>query len=370
MANKKISEYTALGAAPATNDIVPIVDVSDTTDAASGTTKKITITNLLTNTYQPGGNDVAIADGGTGASTATAAFDNLAPTTTQGDIIYHNGTDNVRLAKGTAKQVLQMNTGATAPEWSSSVLDVQTFTSSGTWTKPNFGTTAFIQVWGGGGSGGKTTADVTAGGGGGGAYVQRFIALSSLGGTETVTIGAGGAAKSTDGSGNVGGNSTFGSWVTAYGGGGGFGNGNGGGGGGGGAFSAGVTSAGTTGGNGGAPITPLGLGGSSGNPGVMNVDGGGGGGGAANTVGGASTNGGGGGGGANVSTGGKSINGGGGGGGADDGPGGVSLFGGNGGAGVASGAGVAGSVPAGGGGGSKTGNSGAGGDGKIIVTVF
>lgn len=63
------------------------------------------------------GTDLAIGNGGTGQSTATAAFDALAPTTTQGDIIYHNGTDNVRLAKGTASQVLTMNSGATAPEW-------------------------------------------------------------------------------------------------------------------------------------------------------------------------------------------------------------------------------------------------------------
>ena len=60
---------------------------------------------------------VPIADGGTGQASATAAFDALAPTTSQGDLIYHNGTDNVRLAKGTAAQVLKMNSGATAPEW-------------------------------------------------------------------------------------------------------------------------------------------------------------------------------------------------------------------------------------------------------------
>ena len=60
---------------------------------------------------------VAIANGGTGATTATAAFDALAPTTTQGDTIYFNGTDNVRLPKGTAGQALVMNSGATAPEW-------------------------------------------------------------------------------------------------------------------------------------------------------------------------------------------------------------------------------------------------------------
>ena len=34
-----------------------------------------------------------------------------------GDVLYYNGTDYVRLAKGTATQVLAMNAGATAPEW-------------------------------------------------------------------------------------------------------------------------------------------------------------------------------------------------------------------------------------------------------------
>jgi len=34
-----------------------------------------------------------------------------------GDIMYHNGTDWIRLAKGTAGQTLKMNAGATAPEW-------------------------------------------------------------------------------------------------------------------------------------------------------------------------------------------------------------------------------------------------------------
>ncbi len=34
-----------------------------------------------------------------------------------GDIIYHDGTKFVRLAIGTAGQVLTVNTGATAPEW-------------------------------------------------------------------------------------------------------------------------------------------------------------------------------------------------------------------------------------------------------------
>jgi hypothetical protein len=62
---------------------------------------------------------VPIASGGTGQTTATAAFDALAPTTTAGDVIYFNGTDNVRLGIGTAGQALVVNSGATAPEWGS-----------------------------------------------------------------------------------------------------------------------------------------------------------------------------------------------------------------------------------------------------------
>ena len=61
---------------------------------------------------------VAIANGGTGASTKAAAFNALSPMTAAGDIIY-GGTDGTgtALAKGTAGQVLTMNAGATAPEW-------------------------------------------------------------------------------------------------------------------------------------------------------------------------------------------------------------------------------------------------------------
>ena len=43
---------------------------------------------------------------------------NVATTiTTQGDILYRDGSGLQRLAKGTANQELRMNSGATAPEW-------------------------------------------------------------------------------------------------------------------------------------------------------------------------------------------------------------------------------------------------------------
>lgn len=62
---------------------------------------------------------LGIANGGTGQTTATAAFDALAPTTTKGDIIVSDGTDNVRLAVGTTNgHVLTVdNTTATGVKW-------------------------------------------------------------------------------------------------------------------------------------------------------------------------------------------------------------------------------------------------------------
>jgi len=62
---------------------------------------------------------VPISSGGTGQTTQTAAFDALAPTTTQGDVSYYNGTDNVRLGIGTPGQALIVNSGGTAPQWGS-----------------------------------------------------------------------------------------------------------------------------------------------------------------------------------------------------------------------------------------------------------
>jgi hypothetical protein len=61
---------------------------------------------------------VAIANGGTGQTSATNAFDALSPTTTKGDLIVSNGTDNVRLAVGTDSYVLTTDsTTATGVKW-------------------------------------------------------------------------------------------------------------------------------------------------------------------------------------------------------------------------------------------------------------
>jgi len=62
---------------------------------------------------------LGIANGGTGQTTAVAAFDAIAPTTTKGDLILHDGADNVRLAVGgTNGHVLTVDSStATGVKW-------------------------------------------------------------------------------------------------------------------------------------------------------------------------------------------------------------------------------------------------------------
>lgn len=224
-----------------------------------------------------------------------------------------------------------------------SSVSAQIFSGSGTWTRPASGTIVMVRAWGAGGSG-SSAASGTSGGGGGGAYVERFLPFASLGATETVTIGVGGASTATA-VGNPGGNTTFGALVTAYGGGGGHNS--TGGGGGGGAFSAGTSPTGGTLGGGAGGVGAPGS--------IPTSEHGGAGGGHANQVGGNSMFGGAGGGGSNS----FSVA-----------AGGTSLFGGNGGA-SAGINGVAGSIPGGGGGGTfSLGNSGPGGDGRCEVYVW
>jgi len=90
--------------------------------------------------------------------------------------------------------------------------DVQTFNADGTWTKPTAGnyTYARVQAWGAGGSGARSVATDPASGGGGGEYCEKIYLLSALGSTESVIVGTGGAAvTSSSANGNDGEDTTF-----------------------------------------------------------------------------------------------------------------------------------------------------------------
>ena len=86
---------------------------SNTTLARSGAGDLTIEGNAI---YRAGGTDVAIADGGTGAGTATAGFDALSPMSAEGDIIYGGTSGTVtRLGKGSDDQVLTLASGV--PSW-------------------------------------------------------------------------------------------------------------------------------------------------------------------------------------------------------------------------------------------------------------
>jgi hypothetical protein len=86
MADTKITALTALTAADPINDVIPIVDVSDTTMAASGTTKKISVNNILSSSPTASGaltvTGLVTAGSATITGDLTVRTDKLAVTST------------------------------------------------------------------------------------------------------------------------------------------------------------------------------------------------------------------------------------------------------------------------------------------------
>ena len=86
MADTKITALTALTAADPINDVIPIVDVSDTTMAASGTTKKISVNNILSSSPTASGALTVTGLVTAGSATITGAL------TANGNIAMANAT--------------------------------------------------------------------------------------------------------------------------------------------------------------------------------------------------------------------------------------------------------------------------------------
>ena len=276
--------------------------------------------------FQSGG-VTPIANGGTGEITAAAAIAALLPS--QG---------------GNANKAL-ITTG-TSLLWGNAISSTFTkyeTTGTFTWTKPAGVTTVIVLCWGGGGAGGADN-DHGGSGGAGASCVIGILKATDLSSSETITVGAGGVGTSTDGNGQNGANSSFGSHVIGYGG---------------------------RGGDDDDNEVPLGSRTWGIGELVQSVDNAtpdapdifsGGAGGYSNLDGSSRTSG----------PGGKAVFGGGGGGGADnDRAGGTSVFGGNGGQGRDGSANaVSGSQPGGGGGGAEDGVAGSGGDGAVWVITL
>lgn len=102
-----------------------------------GTLSGVSLTTQVSGT-------LPIANGGTGQTTQTAAFDALAPTTTKGDLIVNDGSDNVRLAVGTNSYVLTADSAqASGVKWAavSAGTTIANDTSTNATYYPTFATT-------------------------------------------------------------------------------------------------------------------------------------------------------------------------------------------------------------------------------------
>ena len=115
----------------------------------------------------------------------------------------------------------------TAVSDTSGLSSVQTFTSSGTWTKPSGITKVIVESQaGGGGGGGSSSTSYGSGSGGGGGYTKKIIDVSSIS-SATITVGSGGSGGTSNNTGANGGSSSWSdgtNTLTANGGNGGVGN--------------------------------------------------------------------------------------------------------------------------------------------------
>lgn len=139
---------------------------------------------------------VAIANGGTGQTTASAAFNALSPITSVGDLILGNGVNSAtRLAIGSNGFVLTSN-GTTAT-WAASTGGVTSFSAGTTGFTPSTGTTGAITLAG--------TLAVANGGTGQTSYTNGQLLIgNTTGNTLTkATLTAGTGISITNGTGSI-----------------------------------------------------------------------------------------------------------------------------------------------------------------------
>ena len=112
--------------------------------------------------------------------------------TIQANLIEPSSGTTVTL--GASGDTVAVGSGASTSGFDSGLASVQTFTSSGTWTRPSGITKVIMEVQGAGSSGsdGNATSARDTGGGAGG-YAKKFLDVSSIS-TSTITVGAGGTA--------------------------------------------------------------------------------------------------------------------------------------------------------------------------------
>jgi hypothetical protein len=149
----------------------------------------------------PGTSGQILQSGGNAANPAytTATYPS---TTTANQLLYSSATNTVGGLTSGNSLLAATNASGTLAMRALSV-NIQTFTSSGTYTPTTGMLYCIIECVGGGGGGAGAVATngfyISTGGGGAGSYARKFASASTIGSSQTVTIGVLGSAG---GSGN------------------------------------------------------------------------------------------------------------------------------------------------------------------------
>lgn len=194
-----------------TGGTAPVIDI----DAAYvGQTSITTLGTVNTGTWNA--TAIATTHGGTGLTAYTT-----------GDTLYTSATNVLSaLAIGSTGNILTVAGGipSWAPPATFSRVNIQTFTSSGTYTPTSGMKYCIVELIGGGGGGGGAALTsaaqcAAAGGGAGGQYARMFFSAATIGASQTVTVGTGGTAgAATPANGGTGVTSVFGAFFQASGG--------------------------------------------------------------------------------------------------------------------------------------------------------
>ena len=204
----KSSDNTTLSGQTGTGNYVGATSPSLVTPAL-GTPASGTLTNCT---------GLPVAGGGTGVASLTTYAVICGGTTTTGAV-------QSIASVGTSGQVLTSNGAGALPTFqaagasSGSLIAVQIFNASGTYTPTAQMSHCIVQCLGGGAAGGGTPLAVSSSGGGGGAggFSQSYVSAATIGASQAVTIGAGGTGVS-GANGNNGNDTSVGSIVIAKGG--------------------------------------------------------------------------------------------------------------------------------------------------------
>ena len=203
--------WTGPTSAPPSNNVAPPINV--------GTIDQVKDGGLALNSLAVFGRTSALGDilFASGASQYVNFGVNLANETTIASTSGASGY-GIRDNAGTMQFRNAGGQWTSIPSASSGFANMQVFTSSGTFVVPAGVSRAKVTVVGGGGGSCRTTdgTRVCAAGGGGGTAIEIITGLVP-GTSITVTVGAGAAPKS-NGDGNPGGTSSFGSYLSATGG--------------------------------------------------------------------------------------------------------------------------------------------------------